>query len=255
MFRLRPFLPIFATFAALLAVSCPQADAWLVNPGFDGPQVQDLGDVTRNPITNDSAGTWLLGGHDAGSDDWDIDGSGAAAVASNDNGNEAQGMVQWAQDNKATVGPQKFNFDFRMQSGSGDYDLHLYVFGWNAGDNAPGVDYENGSAETGDSFIPDDSVNLITDPTGTEGRLVLANNGSPSFSGVVDNGVFQPISVNVDFGTGYDFLGVLFYAENDGSGGILQIDNTQFVVPEPGTLLVWSLLAGLGLALARRRRR
>jgi len=259
MFELRSVLALLLAVAVSAgALSFEANAAVLVNPGFGGPEVLILGDTTRNPITNDAAGQWILGGNDDG-DRWEIDGTGAAAVASSDpSGGEAQGMVQWLQDNQATTGAGTLDFGYRMQSptGSGDYDLHLYVFGWNAGDNAPGVDYENGTAETGDSFIPDDSVNLITDATGTEGRLVLANNGAAAFPGVVNDGIFNPISVNVDFGAGHDFLGVLFYGEN--SGGILQLDNIQFsqaqaVIPEPSTLLIWTLLASLGIAAARRR--
>ncbi len=228
----------------IVALVAPQAGAAvLVNSGFDGPGVKIIGDTTRNPITNDPEKTWILGGNDNG-DRWEIDGSGIAAVASNNpSGSEAQGMVQWVQDNKATAGAYTLNFDFRMQAGSGDYDLHLYTFGWNTGDNAPGVDYENGTAEAGDSFIPDASVNLITDPTGTEGRLVLANNGTPGFTGVANDGVSHPIMVNVDFGGGYDFIGVLFYGENTGTGGILELDNVDFAPPGP----VLHEVGGLGI--------
>jgi len=243
--------PVALAALFLTAALVPLANADLiVNPGFDGPEVLVLGDVTRNPITNDPAGTWLLGGNDD-ADRWEIVGG---AVAGNQPGGEAQGLVQWIQDNQTSQGPWLLNFDFLMQSpSSGDYDLLLYVFGWNAGDNAPGVDYENGTVETGDSFIPDDSVNLITDPVGSEGMLRLANNGAASFPGVVDDGAFHRISVHVDFGGGYDYIGVLFYGENGGSDGLLQLDDVDFVVPEPATLSLLGLSA-LGL-LARRRRR
>lgn len=226
----------------------------LVNSGFDGPEVSDIGDVTRNPITIEPAGTWLLGGHDSNSDDWDISGG---VLAANDNGSEGQGLLQYIQDNKATTGAATFCFDFRMVSPTqgGDYDLIAYVFGWNTGDNVPGVDFENGTVETGDSFSPDDSVNLITDPTGPEGRLVIANNGAAVVAGAADDGVFHTISVNVDFQSGYDFVGVLFYGENGGNG-VLELDNVLFklpdnAIPEPATAAL--ALLGVGGLLMRRR--
>ena len=118
------------------------------------------------------------------------------------------------------------------------------------------MDYENGTVETDDSFIPDDSNSLIDGPMGPEGVLELAVNGVPFYPGVVDDGLFHSLSVPVDFGTGYDFIGVLFYGEN-GAGGIMQLDNADFVIeeqriPEPATL---SLLSLGGLALLRRRKR
>ncbi len=251
---MRHFYAALALLVSLVALASPTQAASLVNSDFSGPEVMDLADITRGDIsTTEPMGTWLLGGHDGGTDDWDID---AGFFAANDTGTEGQGLVQWIQDNKATTGATTLDFDFLMDSGSGgDYDLILYVAGWNAGDNAPGVDYENGTVETGDSFVPNDSVSLITDPVAdAEGRLVLANDGAAVFSGVVDNGVFQDISVNVDFGTGYDFIGVVFYAEN--GGGLLHLDNVQFassaVIPEPSTATL-GLFSLAGLGLLRRR--
>ena len=94
-----------------------------------------------------------MGGKDNATetDNWHVVGE----VAVNDrSGAEAQGMVQYTQDNKATTGVMTLKFDYDFGAASGDYDLYLYVFGWNSGDAAPGMDFENGDAETGDSFSP-----------------------------------------------------------------------------------------------------
>ena len=247
----------FAYFAVLtsLAFLLPNVASavLLTNSGFDGPEVLDLGDVTRNPITLDASDTWLLGGHDGGSDDWDI---GGGTVALNDSGGESQGLVQWVSDGGSTTGVQTLSFDYKMASGSADYDLYLYLVGWNAGDTAPGVDYENGTVQTGDSFIPNDSVNLITDPTGAEGVLILAENGAAVFTGVVDDGAFHNITVNTDFGIGYDFVAIVFHGEN--GNGTMELDNVDLVkpIPEPSTYLVFGgLFAAMGIAGWYRKRR
>lgn len=228
------------------------------NPTFDNPPgVLQLGDVTRNPITIEAADQWILGGADNG-DAWVHSGG---MMAANTPGGEAQGMVQWVADGGATTGTQTFEFDFSGVVGSGDYDLHVYAFGWNAG-TGPGVDFENGTAETGDSFIPNSSVSIISGiTTGTEGRLTLINNGGitaeGTSAGVVLDGSFNTVSVPLDFGTGFDNVGVLFYAENGGTGGSLLVDNADLFmppVPEPVTASLGLLgLAGLGLVTRRRR--
>lgn len=231
--------------AVVIAAGSARA-ATLANPDFAGPVIL-LGDVTRNPLSSEPASTWILGGGD-NADAWVH----VAQKAVNDaSGSEAQGMYQWLVDNKATAGPGMIKFDLNFQSGAGDTDLHLYVFGWNNGDNAPGSDLENGTADTGDSFIPDDSVSLISEITGAEGRLVLVNNGSPAFTGVTDGGGFQTIVANLNFNGGFDNLGVLFYGEN--SGGLMEIDNVQFMfVPEPATASL-AMLGLAGLMLRRNR--
>lgn len=245
----------FATLAASVLCVLPSIafGTLLSDPGFDGPYT-NLPDTTRNPITTTEAGRWILGGHDNNSDDWDIEGG----VASNDtSGNEAQGLTQWIIDDRSMTGIGALSFDLLMRPGSGDFDLYLYVFGWNNGDNAPGVDYENGSASTGDSFIPDGSTNLITGtPLGPEGRLVLAENGAALFPGATTDGLWQSLSADLDFGMGFDNLGVLFYGEN--SGGTMQLDNVQFqiqsaaAVSAPSTLALLGL-AGFGLGVFRRK--
>lgn len=232
------------------------ADAALVqlgNPGFDSPPgVTEISDVTVNPITNNPAGTWVLGGGD-GPDAWVLNTT--DNVADNIIGAEAQGMTQWVVDGKATTGTASLRFDLRVDLGSapGDVDLLLYVVGWDDGSNGPGMDYENGTAQTGDSFIPNASVNLITDTTGSEGVMNLVLNNAATTegvaAGVVLDGSFHTVSVNLDFASGYDNIGVLFYGENDTPDGLMQIDNVQFV-PEPTS---FALLSLGGLLVARRR--
>jgi len=118
----------------------------------------------------------------------------------------------------------------------------------------PNIDYENGTLETGDSFTPNDSVSLITEATGSEGVLLLVSDNSPSFAGVTDGGGFQSITVDIDFGTGFDFVGVLFYGEN--GGGTMEIDNVQYAaVPEPSTIALTALgLVCVVLGLRRRQK-
>lgn len=222
----------------------------LFDSGFDLPGI-NLGDTTANPITSLASSalpsvTWILGGHDNNSDDWDIE----SGVASSDAaGTEAQGLLQWITDGKATKGQGIFTFDLLMRPGQGDFDLLAYVFGWNT--SAPGVDFENGKASKGDSFIPNGSTSLIAESTGAEGSLVIANNGVAVFGGNT-NGTFATVTASLDFGIGYDNLGVLFYAEN--SGGVLQLDNVQISkVPAPATLALFGL--GLaGLSFSRRQK-
>jgi hypothetical protein len=58
---------------------------------------------------------------------------------------------------------------------------------------------------------------------------------------------------------GFGNTGRRFTASNAAGGGpvlsVLFSEPTTTVIPEPSALLVWSLLAGLGAGLARRRRR
>ena len=237
---------------AFLAV--PASAATIANGDFNGA-VTLLGDVTVNPITNEAASTWILGGGDD-ADAWVVTDVGGANgnVADNIAGGESQGIYQWVQDNTVTTGSQLFSFDLNYATGSaGDHDLYLFVVGWNSGDTAPGSDLENGTIETGDSFLPNDSVSLITETTGAEGALLLVDNGTVNGSvGVTDGGGFQPITVNVDFGAGFDFVGVVFHGEN-GTGSTMQIDNVAFgPIPEP-SIAVLGLFGMLGLALRRRR--
>jgi len=244
------------TLAGVVVLAAVQVDAaTLFNSDFSSPGT-DIADP-NGPISVSTlaANTWILGGHDGNQDDWDI----AGGVASNDSGPEAQALLQYVADGGATTGAKALQFDFRMSFSSvigGDYDLSLHVFGWNAGDSAPGVDPENGAYTTGDSFVPNDSVNLIADPVDDgEGRLDLAVNGSPAFAGVLNDGNFNMITVNLDFQSGFDYFGVLFYAESGNAGNVLAIDNVQ-VVPGPCSLALLTLGSlGFGAFAARRRRR
>lgn len=187
--------------AAVLTV-VPASGATIVNGDFSAT-VTSLADITLTNITTESADTWLLGGNDGPSDFWSRNGT--TEVVVNGTGAEAQAMIYWSQNDMATTGVRELTFDLNYQSGSGDHDLGLYVFGWNTGDTAPSSDLENGTLETADSFVPNGSVNLITAPTGAEGLLYLINNNTATYTGVVNGPGFQGISVDVNFGTGYDF--------------------------------------------------
>jgi len=78
-------------------------------------------------------------------------------------------------------------------------------------------------------------------PTGTYGRRMIFGEGTDSLSVSADR--MQLTAVTQRAGAPYlDELRVF-------------TDATTFIIPEPATLLLWSLLAGLGAGLAWRRRR
>lgn len=226
-----------AVLPALALVSINAQAGLLVNPGFDGPEVNTLSDVTVNSVTNLAAGVWHLGGND-NSDAWGVSNN----TAVNYNGVEAQGLFQYVNDGSVAQGAGVLSFDLLMDSGiSGDYDFAVYTFGWNA--DAAGIDFENTWVSRADSFTPNGSTSLINAPTDLEGRLRLAWNGAAVYSDVQDSGVFNTATVDLDFGTGFDYIGVLFYGENGGTGQMV-LDNVQVsAVSEPATLAL------LGMAM------
>lgn len=236
--KLAKTLAIVAVAPTLLALSATSQAGLLTNAGFDNGAVNYIGDTTADPVTNLSANTWHLGGHDNG-DAWFVENESAVNYL----GREAQGLLQYVSDDSNTQGAGVLSFDFLMQTGqNGDYDLAVYAFGWNS--DAPGVDFENTWVSRGDSFTPNGSSSLIDQQTDSEGRLRLAWNGAAVYEGVVNDGISNTATVDLDFGAGFDYIGVLFYGENGGTSGQMALDNVQISsVSEPATLAL------LGMAM------
>ncbi len=226
------------------------------NSDFDEPDFLVIGDQIVDSITSLDSDVWILGGDDSvfsgntsgsirgANDRWGI----LNGLAQNDidtgladDRMESQGMLQWTADGGSTTGVNFLSFDFRMMidpnSFNADYNLNLYIFGWNNGDTAPAIDFENGTTDDskGDTFVPWNSVNLINESgLDSEGRLTIADGGVALFPGAVADGSFNTVTVDLDFGGGYDNIGVLFYGENS-VNGVLQIDNVGIspAIPEP----------------------
>lgn len=222
-------------------LSASSQAALITNSNFDaagtvtGDIISDVDQLTAN--------TWILGGND-NQDSWTIVNNVAINSAT---GSEAQGLLQWFNDSRASTGVGVLDFSLMFNKGNGRLDLALYLFGWMTGDTSPKVDLENGDLTAADSFTPGGSSSLIGNgySLDSEGKLTFLNNGVPTIAGLV-GGIQQTISVNIDFGAGYDNIGVYFYGEN--SGGILEIDSvtlTEVSAPASLGLLGFGLLACL----------
>lgn len=247
----------FLTIAALATVAGWSHAAELVNSDFSGPEVQTIGDTTQDVENHGPASTWLLTDDGAGGpgDQWRVENE--AAVLSQTGSTEAQVMLQYVQDNKTMTGADTLQFDLDWTGTGGDVDLNLYVFGWDADD--PRIDSQNGNVNSGDEFDIEGATRL--DGQTGDNPLTLIADGVAQIAGLTEGDGPETLEIPIDFGaTGFDFVGVSFYGENQ--DGAFIVDNVQFgsaiaVVPEPTSIAIWSLigfgLAGFGFRRYRRR--
>jgi len=219
--------------------------AELVNPDFSGPEFQAIGDTTQDVENHGPPGTWLLtdDGAGPGQDQWRIESE--AAVLSQTGSSEAQALIQYVQDNKSMTGTDSLQFDLDWTGIGSDVDLNLYVFGWDGDD--PRIDSQNGNVGAGDEFNIEGATRL--DGQSGDSPLTLIENGVAQISGLTEGDGPETIDIPIDFGaTGFDFVGLSFYGENQDGAFIL--DNVQFssnlVIPEPTSIAIWSLI-GVGL--------
>ncbi len=218
---------------------------------------QTIGDYTFDVNDHGPMDTWLLTDDGIGGpgDQWRI--SSETLVLNQGTSSEAQAALQWVPDNQTAKGLGFLQFDLDWDDNGAvtpdEIDLWAYVFGWNEGDTVPMSDVQNGSIGQGDDFDLNGGTNLVRDLSG-DSPYILINNNATTIAGLTEGDGFETVWIPVDFAQGFDYVGVIFYGEASG-GASLVLDNVQFIVPEPASLAVWGLLAALGLALTRRRKR
>jgi hypothetical protein len=208
------------------------ANAGLITNGDFSTSPSLSGDATKSITAFAPAGTW------AGNDDrYDYDATNEVVKKVSNQGSAA--ILQWIDDDKASKGPGTLSFDVTFTNGD---DLAVFVVGWNDGDTAPVIDWGNFDFEKDDDFAPNDSVDLLD-----EGTNETTHQQGGQY---VDVGSLGLDSVNLDLGSGFDNLGVVFYG---GANEQFSLDNVELsVIPEPATVALLGL--GGALMLGRRRR-
>jgi len=257
----------FMIFSAVFLMTgpCVTFASILMNGDFssDGAgQFTSINDTTTeftNHIAVDSGwGAAALGNRGYGWERIDFGGGNFAAGFTTEN---ASPLLQANTDAKSTTGTQQLTFDLAFTAanviGGRTTNLRVYAFGWNVGDTSPSLDSGNGEITQNDTLNNvNDATSLITTAgTDAEGGLNIVTQGvaDNGFS-LTDNGLFQSVSVNLDFGTGYDVIGFIFYgelADNAATDDILRVDNIA-VVPEPSSLVL-ALSVGLAFLFLRSR--
>ncbi len=157
-----------------------------------------------------------------------------------------RGLVQTVGDNGATTGFQTLSFDWRAVDDSAGAELRVQIFGF--------ADTDNFTIDLGDPTLPGGADSGLT-PSNTLLDVVV-------FSGAINQPDYTQASYMVDFGSGFDVVGIRFIGDINGApsdfnsadtGEFLQLDNVS-IVPEPGGVLAALGLGALLLILRRRQR-
>jgi hypothetical protein len=240
--RGRGSLKLLLAAGACFALASTASATILSNGGFDSNTFTLMGGGNKTPSGWVSASQW---GRD---DNWSYDGPNQDMVFNGSvpsSGGAA--ILQWVEDDNASTGAGTLTFDVDWTSGP----LGVFVFGWDDDANAPVLDPSNFDFPHSDEFNPKDSVDLLDEPneeTTPDGGVYVDVTTGPNNYGITSGSGYQAVTLNVDFGSGHDNVGVFFYG---GRNDALRLDNVE-LVPEPGTLGLLAL-GGLG-ALIRRRR-
>jgi hypothetical protein len=127
----------------------------------------------------------------------------------------------------------QFNFDIRIGSltpSNSNQDLYLHVICWNVGDTAPLADdqYNDASAYGSgplqvDPALPGGATSIIG------GRVSIVENGVINSSlGSINGSTFTQVSLPSDFGSGYDYMAIVFAADSDDDTATYDIDHVNF---------------------------
>jgi hypothetical protein len=156
--------------------------------------------------------------------------------------------------------PDSYYPDVQKNTG-GDYDAYGGFFPANCLTLSPGQGTQLGlyadirwTAPTSASYSIDTVFTGVWDHSNSFGDVHVVVNGMSVFDGTIDHRSSSPYADSLFLNPGDT---VDFVVGHDADNGWVRaiVDTSISEVPEPSTLIIWSLLGGLGIAMGWWRRR